>query len=537
MNCDPAIFQRVPSTFQPGIVYILGAVAAIAGTTDLLALRLIQAAMASLNCGLMAVVAWQITDRRRAGLIAGALLALYPVGACYDTDFVITSQAVIIATMMLACTRLAECRPGNLAAPLCLGLLTGFGAITRFELIAPGLVCAVWLLRRRSARHLLLALAGAAIIIAPIALHNRAGGSSHLISSEGPRLLYQGNNRDTAGVYGPSNASRTTKLDYFHYLLQDIALEPVRFAQLWLRKTALFLSDIEYGNNLDFRRSCQSLSPLLFGNRFSFPHLAVLTAWGLLALWVAGKRQAALLLLTAGASYGLLVLLTMVESRLKTPVVAWMIPAAAYAIDRALVLLRAGLTREQLRRGALLVAVSALAYLFIYRGATELPRDVRVAEMPADATAAGQIYDDTLELVGWKVRRQYSPRNTIEPYHPWVVSLYWRLLKPTDIDYSFSLKYRIGEETLLEYDRPIGYTVYPRGFTSDWEAGAIYVEHPGLTWRGYRGPFERTGRVTVEVYPGREVHKRFTPESVAGSQDTSLVLANPAISFTRAATI
>ena len=245
-------FPAGPFYFQPGIVYILGAVAAIAGTTDLLALRLIQAALASLNCGLMAVVAWQITDRRRAGLIAGALLALYPVGACYDTDFVITSQAVIIATMMLACTRLAECRPGNLAAPLCLGLLTGFGAITRFELIAPGLVCAVWLLRRRSARHLLLALAGAAIIIAPIALHNRAGGSSHLISSEGPRLLYQGNNRDTAGVYGPSNASRTTKLDYFHYLLQDIALEPVRFAQLWLRKATLFLSDIEYGNNLDF---------------------------------------------------------------------------------------------------------------------------------------------------------------------------------------------------------------------------------------------------------------------------------------------
>ena len=107
-----------------------------------------------------------------------------------------------------------------------------------------------------------------------------------------------------------------------------------------------------------------------------------MTAWGLLALWAAGKRQTALLLLTAGASYGLLVLLTMVESRLKTPVIVWMIPAAAYAIDRAFMLLRAGLTREHLRRGALLVAVSALAYLFIYRGATELPRAVTVVEMP-----------------------------------------------------------------------------------------------------------------------------------------------------------
>ena len=61
------------------------------------------------------------------------------------------------------------------------------------------------------------------------------------------------------------------------------------------------------------------------------------------------------------------------------------------------------------------------------------------------------------------------------------------------------------------------------------ETSAIYVEHIGLMWRGYKGLFERTGRVTVEVYPGREVHKRFTPESVAGIKDTSLVLANPAM--------
>ena len=84
--------------FQPGIVYFLGLVAALAGTTDLLVLRLILAGLAALNCGLLAYVTWRCTGRLRAGLFAGLLLALYPVSACYDTDFVITSQAVILAT-------------------------------------------------------------------------------------------------------------------------------------------------------------------------------------------------------------------------------------------------------------------------------------------------------------------------------------------------------------------------------------------------------------------------------------------------------
>ena len=240
-------FPAGPFYFQPGIVYILGAVAALAGSTDLLALRLAQAALASLNCGLMALVAWQITGRLRAGLIAGALLALYPVGACYDTDFVITSQALIIATMMLGCTRLAEQRSGGLAAALCLGLLTGFGAITRFELIAPvwfaprgccevaagATCCSRWWVSQSPSRR------------SPLTIEPAARPTS---SARRTAAALSGNNRDTAGVYGPSNASRTTKVDYLYYLLQDIALEPVRFAQLWLRKAALFLSDIEYGN-------------------------------------------------------------------------------------------------------------------------------------------------------------------------------------------------------------------------------------------------------------------------------------------------
>ena len=217
-------------------------------------------------------------------------------------------------------------------------------------MIAPGFVCALWLLHGRGRRRILLALVGVVLVIAPVALHNRAGGANYLISSEGPRLVYQGNNRDSPGVYGPSNASSATRIDYLQYLLHDIALEPGRFVELSLHKVALFLSGIEPGNNLDFRQSCQDLSPLLSANPINFPVLAVCSAWGLLALWGDGRRHLALLLLVAATSYGLLVLATMVESRLKTPVIVWMMPAAGYALDRALLEVRRGTALAALRR-------------------------------------------------------------------------------------------------------------------------------------------------------------------------------------------
>ena len=344
--------------FQPGIVYFLAFVAALVQSNDLLSLRLFLIALASVNCGLIAVLTWWSTGRRNAGIAAGLLLAIYPVGACYDTDFVITSQALIVATLMFGCAWLAKHRPRNLLAPIMIGLLTGAGAITRFELIAPGVICMLWLLlQRRDAlglRQFSLGALAALLVVAPVTLHNRAGGANHLISSEGPRLVYQGNNRDSPGTYGPSNASSATRISYFHYLLQDIALEPGRFLELSLHKAALFLSGVEPGNNLDFRKSCQDISPLLSLNPFSFPFLLVLCLWGLLAMWLAGMRSLARLLLAAGASYGLIVLVTMVESRLKTPVIAWMIPAAGFAIDRALILIRRGISRRLIQRSVVL---------------------------------------------------------------------------------------------------------------------------------------------------------------------------------------
>lgn len=519
--------------YQPGFVYFLGLVSALTGSADLHTLRLVLALIASLNCGLMAGMTWLATKRRGAGLSAGLLLAFYPPAAFYDTDFVITSQALTLATLMTGAAWLAWRRPRALVWPALSGLTLGAGVVTRFELLAPGVAGACWLLAlqglRRAWRQVLVLALAALLLIAPVALHNRQGGADYLITPAGPQEMYRGNNRDTDGLRGPSNASATTHDDHLHWLLQDIALEPGRFGQLVLRKLAFFLSGQESGNNLNLALSGQAVSPWLARNPLNFTVLLVLTIAGLVMLWRAGQRPFALLLLTGALTYLAMVLLLWVESRLKTPVIAWMLPAAGVAIDRGLAALRQGrLPAGLLRHWRLAPAIAALL-LLIETGVRELPRDVTLAALPAEARAANLIYDDRLELVGWQVREQYSPRNSIRPFHPWVVSLYWRLLRASEVDYSFSLKYFIGDRAVIAWDRPLGYVAYPRDYSSEWQVGPIYVEHVGLSYKKYDGPLERTGRVVLDVYPQRNPAAGFDPHSRDGARLPRPVLARPAI--------
>ncbi|MCY4526600.1 MAG: hypothetical protein OXB89_08310, partial [Anaerolineaceae bacterium] len=522
-NYPPGRFR-----YQPGFVYFLGLVSALTGSGDLLSLRLFLVTLAAINCGLMAGITWLATGRRGAGLAAGLLLAFYPVSAFYDTDFVITSQTLVLATLMNGATWLALRRRRLLLWPALTGLTLGAGVVTRFELVAPGLVSAGWLLwfqgLRRAWRQIVLLTLAALLLIAPVALHNRRGGADFLITPAGPQEMYRGNNRDADGLRSPSNASATTHDDYLHWLLQDIALEPGRFAQLMLHKLAFFLGSLEAGNNLNFSLSGQAVSPWLARNPLNFSLLLVLTLAGLVMLWRAGQRPLALLLAGGALSYLLMVLLLWVESRLKTPVIAWMLPAAGFAIDRGLVALRQGrLPAALLHNKRALVALAALL-LLIEAGVRELPRAVTLAALPADATPAHLIYDGTLELVGWQVREQYSPRHSIRPFHPWVVSLYWRLLQQTEVDYSFSLKFFIDDRAVIAYDRPLGYVAFPRDFSSNWQVGPVYVEHIGLSYKRYDGPLERTGRIALDVYPQRDFEAGFDPFSAPGPRQTPALL-------------
>ena len=364
----------------------------------------------------------------------------------------------------------------------------------------------------------------------PVILHNRAGGAKYLFVPIGPRVFYYGNARDAEGIASQSNAEHSTRLDYFQYFLHDVALEPGRFIELWLHKIGVFLSSTVTGQNLDFQKFIDGFPSVLALVPMNFSVLLVLALVGWLLLWREREtRFLAFLLIACFFSFLFAVVITYVESRFKAPVIVWMLPAAGFALDQIFSALRRKRLKTMLLKYSKHFLAIFVLLLAIQFAANDLPRDVIVSDLPHSATAAGLRYDDSLELVGWQVRTQYSAEHTIEPYHPWVVSLYWRLLHPTATNYSFTLKYYIDGEEVTEYDRPIGYTVYPRDNTSEWQSGAIYVEHIGLTWRGYTGPFEQTGQIHLDVYPEREAHRLIWPRDATGSPTDRPVLARPAI--------
>ena len=499
-----------PSTFyyQPGMAYYLRGVMLFTGSESLIVLRVAGIILAALNCGLMVLTGWLATGRRAVGFLAGGILAIYPVVAFYDTDLVITSQAVILTTMQLLGTILLWRRPNLWWAALLLGVAAGASAVTRIEVAIFAPVFSLWLLAvrrdRRSFLQIGLATFVALLIVTPFVLHNRRGGRDSLGITPVPEILiYLGNNRDTAGTAAPSNASRTTSNDYLAYLRKDIRLDPRRFIDLQLFKAALFLSDHEPGNNINYQTNGVQASKALAWNPLNFPILLAGSLFGFSQLIRKRKRKLASLLFSAGLVFISIIMLEIMLSRYFQPIIIILIPAAAYGLLSVWDAARDGkLRRTLLYSSPVLSGIAILSAAAIY-GVQHLPRDPVVDTLPSGAIAQNLMYDDVLELVGWQFRDEYSPRNVMKPFHPWVVTLYWRLHQPVEIDYSFSLKFLMDDAELVSIDYPLGYIVYPRIFTSELDTGLIYVEHVALSVKKFDVPYERTGRIVLRFIPNK----------------------------------
>ena len=525
-----------PSTFyyQPGMAYYLRGVMLFTGSESLIVLRVVGIFLAALNCGLMVAIGWLATGRRAVGYLAGGILAIYPVVAFYDTDLVITSQAVILTTLQLLGTILLWRRPQQWWAALLLGVAAGAAVVTRIQAAIFAPVFSLWLLAlrrdRRSFLQVSLATIVALLIVMPFILHNRKGGSNSYSITPYPLIaVYRANNRDASGTYAPSNAAFTTVNNYLDYLRKDIHLDPLRFTDLQLYKTALFLSDHEPGNNLNYQLNGVKLSQALTINPLEFPMILAAFLFGVLQLF--HKRNLALstLLLLAGLAFFLAIMSESVLARFIQPIIIIFVPAAAFGIISILDAYRSAKLRRLLVRSLpFLLGIGILNTAVTY-GTQHLPRDPVVATLPSGAIAQNLMYDDALELVGWQFRDEYSPRNVMKPFRPWVVTLYWRLHQPVEIDYSFSLKYLQEDDELVSIDYPLGYIVYPRIFTSGWETGPIYVEHVALSVKKFDVPYEQTGRVEFRVYPEQEWQNLLPAIDVNGSDQGDIILSRPAI--------
>ena len=536
-----------PATFffQPGMSWFLIGASGLLGTDNLAVLRLFIAALAAINCGLMIAIGRLAFGNRAIAILAGLLLAVYPVGAFYDTDFVIASQSLELLCIALFGILWLWRRPANWTGAVLFGLSFGVIAITRFELIALAPIMALWLIWQQRSRRTLYQIALAAFltiaVMLPTVIRNRTHGADYLITPTGPAEIYRGNNRDADGTYGGGEASAVTFSDFYSYLWKDIQLSIPRFIQLEIHKVGLYFSRNEPGNNLNYVISGAQFSPVLQINPLNF---AILMGLFLFSLIVALRRKE-----SAAALFGLLFLgmmsvtmLIWIEARIRTPVIAVMIPVVAYGLVTAFGMLRGaphpltpspGTVSGNGEAKFLLIAAAASIVVLAFASFAEnnLPQPVTISALPANAHIANATYDGTLKLLGWDLEEQYSHAGTIQPRQPYVVSLYWELVKPTSINYSYSLGYYQDGPSIVSYDQPVGGISYPHTPTSQWDVNRIYVDRVSTTYNYFTGPFERTGSLLLTVYPWRSAEQILPAEGLSGNpihiQLAQVAIINP----------
>ena len=194
------------------------------------AARLVQAALGAGACGLLALAGAAFFSRR-AGLWAGAILAVYPPALFFDGLIQKTSLGQFLGAALLALVAWTQTRP-RLAGIVGVGLVAGLFALTRENALALVPILVVWAVwvagcdiagprgrssgaepalsglgRRlwlRRAGWTLAFLAGLAVVLVPVGLRNwRLGGGFALTTVQMGPNFFIGNNPDATGRYRP----------------------------------------------------------------------------------------------------------------------------------------------------------------------------------------------------------------------------------------------------------------------------------------------------------------------------------------------
>ena len=195
--------------------YALAALYAAAGR-DPMTIRWVQACLGALACVFLALAGrrW-LSDR--AGLAAGALLALYPPAIFFDGLVQKASLDNLLMCALLAVlgAYAVSGRAGLLTAA---GAVLGLFALTRENALVFLVILAAWLpfhLAGRPVKDRAIAIgllaAGVAMVLVPVGLRNQAVGGEFLIttSQAGPNFFI-GNHEGATGRYLPLRPDRET---------------------------------------------------------------------------------------------------------------------------------------------------------------------------------------------------------------------------------------------------------------------------------------------------------------------------------------
>jgi hypothetical protein len=469
--------------------------------------------------------AWLAARRAAAAWLAGGLYALYPVAAFYSTTFWDSTLSAGLVAGLAALT-LWQAQALRWWRTLAIGALCGLLVVTRQNLallaLVPLVVVALgavgW--QRKLAQCAALALA-AGLVVAPFTLHNylASGGQLIPVATTGGVELYMGLNRDSAGLHGYNAATDTLNTAPLAGILRDFRLDASRMLGLAALKTVRFFGAGEIGNSYAYD-DVRAQTPLL-GIPLSHAGLCALGLFGWLVLW-RHNRRAALVLAGFVGLCALSHTLTFTFSRIRFPVT----PALAAAAGGLALLAQARLRRPT--RHGIAAAALGLAALstpwWVQPGM--LVRERVHDALPADAVPLGIVFDDVLELVGWRA----FPGMWDAPVQQWgevgdayAVELFWRLARPVPEDLAFYIAYVQDGQRVLSLDQQLGNVSYPPAPTSGWEAGPLYSEIVGFRLKPGDPP-PRTGDIRVGVYrelaPGQV--QRLRPQTPADASDVVL---------------
>lgn len=500
-----------PYANQPGISYFYGVLMGIVGNSVTM-LRFGVAAFDAVAVGFLVGAGWLLTRRAWGGYIAGTLMAVYPVSVFYGTSLYI---APLAAWLVVLCLFFILWQRERLAwwRSVALGLLFGYLVVTRANLvlIAPLFVLWLWWQNigwRRWLAHSALAAGVAVLVLAPFTYWNWyiSAGEFHLITTDNSYQLYSGNNRDAAGTGGGSPAFDNNDIAPRDAIWRDIALDPVRYAGLMLRKAAITWDAAEIG---DIYKDVQAISPLLQALPLDFRAMALLGLFGLALLWYHDRRLAQFFILilawmTLGAAISFAI------SRLRYPFVMLLMLLAAYGLSTSVALLRSKEWRMWPRRLLIPLALIALVTL-IFPGwalggdVPPVPPKRTYATLPTDAIPLEATFGDAVQLLGYRELADWWPaaaNGWTTPDRAYTVELFWQVLQPTDADYNFYLAYIHDGTRYMGMDRAIGSISYPPKPTSYWQPGEIHGEIVSILPANAELalPRAQTGRMEVGVY-------------------------------------
>ena len=368
----------------PGYAYVLAGLLRLA-EGDWLVPLLLQCVLGVLACVLVFSIGRRLHSTT-VGLLAAGLLAGYAPAIFYETLLVKFSLVTVTMAALLYGVFEAGAQ-GRLRPALLAGLALGLLVALRGNAIVLAVPCAWWLARAAPRppgwRGVALLLAGAALVLGPLAVRDHVAASRGRATSLWGIHFYIGAQREADGTYAPVSGvrgdvvghivdartlaeraeGRPLRADevswyWFHRGVAEIRADPGRYLRLQLGKLRLALAGNEDGSFGDDFDDAVGASWVLRLPLVTFGSIAPLALLGAVLVLRSDGR----LLVTLVATYVLSLLPFFVTGRYRLPLVVPMLLLAAVALDALAARVRAGRARDLLRPALFLAgSLSVLA--------------------------------------------------------------------------------------------------------------------------------------------------------------------------------